>query len=88
MNRAILAAFLVLTLAAADPLPASIGYATMAPDRTITLHVYARSDDGKVTGTGTLVYRPGDKMYDEVFRHIGGIEPGQSKNVPPWPEKK
>jgi hypothetical protein len=61
-----------------------IGEATMAADRSVTLNLASRECDGTIAH-GHFVYRPGDATYDEVVRHIGGLEPGQSKPVPPWP---
>ncbi len=62
----------------------SIGVATMSEDGTIRLQLVA-SGSGAI-GDAVLVYKPGDKMYDEVKKHIGGIRPGEEKPVPPWPD--
>jgi hypothetical protein len=62
----------------------SIGVATMSVDGTITLQLMAEGAGGTV-GDAVLVYKPGDKMYEEVKQHIGGIKPGEEKPVPPWP---
>ncbi len=75
----------VLTAGSLPPLPDSIGVATMSADGTITLRLRAESDDGKTVGDGQLIYRPGDPKYGEVLRHLGGLKPGESKSVPPWP---
>lgn len=64
--------------------PASIGTATMAPDRSFTLDIASKECNGMIAH-GHFVYAPGDPHYAEVIGHIGGLEPGQSKPVPPWP---
>jgi hypothetical protein len=64
----------------------SIGQATMEPDGTIVLMLRAEAPGGGV-GEGLLRYPPGDKDYEMVKQHVGGLEPGQSKPVPPWPDR-
>jgi hypothetical protein len=64
--------------------PSSIGVATMAADGTITLQLRAEGAGGTI-GDAVFVYKPGDKMYAEIKRHIGDIKPGETKPVPPWP---
>jgi hypothetical protein len=56
-----------------------IGTATMTEDGTITLDLRAGAH-------GRLVYRKGDKGYAEVLNHLGGLKPGESKLVRPWPD--
>ena len=73
-----------LLLAAQAPLPDSIGVATMTPDGTISLRLRAESAGGAI-GEGVLTYKRGNPQYDEVLRHIGGLKPGETKPVPPWP---
>jgi hypothetical protein len=63
----------------------SIGMATMNADRTIALRLRAETADG-AEGDGYFTYSPADTEYESVLRHIGGLEPGESKPVPPWPE--
>jgi hypothetical protein len=66
--------------------PASIGVATMSEDGVIRLQLMARGDGA--VGDAILVYKPGDPMYEEVKKHIGGLKPGEEKPVPPWPARK
>ena len=66
-------------------MPSSIGVASMAEDRVITLRL--RAEDHGMVGEGSLTYRPGDAQYEDVIRHLGGLKPGESKPVPPWPGK-
>lgn len=63
----------------------TIGVAEMQHDRTIVLMLRARDDDGSFQGEARLVYPPEHPQYDEILLHIGGIEPGETKSVPPWP---
>jgi hypothetical protein len=63
-----------------------MGTATMQEDGTIILNLRAEGSGGTV-GEARMVYRKGDKRYSEVLKHLGGLEPGQSKTVPPWPDE-
>jgi hypothetical protein len=63
----------------------SIGIATMKEDGTIVLRLRAESDDGAI-GEALFTYAPDDEQYDEILTHLGGLEPGESKAVPPWPD--
>jgi hypothetical protein len=63
----------------------SIGVATMEPDGTIVLQLRAEGPQGAV-GDGRFTYPPSDKNYQEVLTHLGGLKPGESKPVPPWPD--
>jgi hypothetical protein len=65
--------------------PAPIGTATMTEDGTITLNLRAEGDG--IVGDGRLVYRKEDKGYADVLQHVGGLKPGESKLVPPWPDQ-
>jgi hypothetical protein len=64
----------------------SIGSATMEENGTIVLQLRAEGPDGKV-GDGLLRYAPTHPKYAEVLRHLGGLEKGETKPVPPWPEQ-
>jgi hypothetical protein len=61
-----------------------IGQVTMLKDRTIHLMLRAELPSGAI-GDGFFVLLPGDKNYEATIVHVGGLEPGQSKPVPPWP---
>jgi len=64
----------------------SIGVATMGPDGTIMLRLRATGPGGMV-GEGLLTYPPGDPKYAEILRHLGGMRPGETKSVRPWPDQ-
>jgi hypothetical protein len=80
------ALLLIGTLAHAEdsPPPATIGTATMDDNGTITLDLFG--DKNANYALGHLQYKRGDKEYEAVLLHIGGIKPGEYKPVPPWPE--
>jgi hypothetical protein len=63
---------------------ASIGQATMEADGTIVLMLRAEDGHGAV-GDGMVRYPPSDKDYADVLKHLGGLERGEVKPVPPWP---
>jgi hypothetical protein len=64
----------------------SIGQATMGADRTITLWLRAQNDDGATIGHAFFTYSPTGEDYESIVNHVGGLAPGQSKPVPPWPD--
>lgn len=64
----------------------SIGAATMKDDGTIVLQLRAESADGAV-GDALITYAPSHAKYASVLKHLGGLTPGQSKPVPPWPTR-
>lgn len=64
----------------------SIGTAIMRPDGTVVLKLTANT--GAATGHAQFEYAPEDPEYSDIVAHIGGIEVGQVKQVPPWPEEE
>lgn len=72
--------------AAKKEAPRSIGSATMTADGTIKLMLRAESASGAV-GDALIVYPRGHAKYDYVLKHLGGLKPGESKPVPPFPPK-
>jgi hypothetical protein len=59
--------------------PSAIGEATMRDDKTIVMDLYQPAH-------ARFVYPPSHPEYEKVLAHIGGLEPGQKKLVPPWPD--
>ena len=55
-----------------------IGTALMAADGTITL-----SFNGPIM-QGALAYHRGDPQYARMLSHVGGLQPGQKKPIPPF----
>jgi hypothetical protein len=66
---------------------APIGTATMTPEGTIILDLRAEDPNGKAIGDSRFVYPRGHREYADILKHLGGLKPGESKPVPPWPEK-
>src|SRR5690242_7130101 len=64
----------------------SIGSAKMLDDGTIQLQLRAEGDGGMV-GDALLVYPPSHADYQRILTHLGGMKPGESKPVPPFPDK-
>ena len=62
---------------------ASIGVATMEPDGTIVLDL--RAEGPGVMGDAQLRYPKSHAEYANVLKHLGGLKPGESKPVPPFP---
>lgn len=82
----VLAILLTAAPVSAEPAgPSSIGVAAMAADGVITLRL--RADEHGRVGEGLLIYRPGDKDYQMVLDHLGGLKPGEIKPVAPWPDR-
>jgi hypothetical protein len=65
---------------------ASIGSAKMKDDGTLVLQLRATGEGG-IVGDAYITYEPDDPRYQETLDHLGGLEPGQEKPVPPWPEE-
>lgn len=77
------AASLCLAACVSSPVR-SIGTATMAADRTITLDLRNDADGNPVHARRD--YRLDDPNYGVVLKHLGGLAPGQTKQVAPWPK--
>ena len=56
----------------------AIGTALMAADGTITM-----SFNGPIM-KGVLAYHRGDPQYQRMLSHVGGLQPGQKKPIPPF----
>jgi len=63
--------------------PPSIGEAWMLPNGVIVLQLRSLPP-GPVAETQVEI-APADPRYADIRRHIGGLEVGQHKPVPPWP---
>jgi hypothetical protein len=73
-----------LSLDDLDDPPESVGSAQMEPDGTLKLFFRTETKDGMV-GEALTVVKPGDKHYDSIRAHLGGIKPGQGVPIPPFP---
>lgn len=59
----------------------------METDGTIVLQLWAESPSGTV-GDALLRYPPDHPEYNKGLQHLGGLEKGQEKLVPPWEDRK
>lgn len=64
--------------------PADVGMAQMDADGTLRLYLRTETPDGMV-GEAVAVLKPGEARYDATLQHLGGLQPGQSKPIPPFP---
>ena len=91
---ALLLAFSGAVLAAENPSPddakenpataKSIGMARMLTDGTIMIGVGGSESSDHAQAVLTL--KPGDTQYQPVLDHVGGLKPGETKPIPPWPD--
>lgn len=66
-----------------EPLPESVGVATMKQDGTIFMQLRSVESDGTIA-EALKVVKTGDPDYDQVVIHLGGIQAGESKKIPPF----
>ena len=67
-------------------MPEYIGEATMSQDRTVKLDLMALGEKCEI-GHGMLIYPPDHPQYREILDHVGGLQPGETKAVRPWPDQ-
>lgn len=60
-----------------------IGTARMLDDESIVLNLKARGNAG-IEGEGELIYKPRDKNYQNILRHLSGLSRGEIKLVSPF----
>ena len=60
-----------------------IGFAFALPDGTLRLMLWAEADG--VRGEAMMVIPPDHKDYAMFVAHLGGIQPGENKPIPPFP---
>src|SRR5882672_8324187 len=90
MNRlaplpAILLASSGAAFAADDPAAEkSVGVATMLANGTILVGV--RGPEPERGARAVLMVEPGDTNYQMIIDHLGGLKPGETKSIPPWPD--
>ena len=72
--------------AAENPAPApSVGVATMLENGTILVGIRGPAVDGPLQAV--LMVEPGDTNYQQIIDHVGGLKPGETKSIPPWPNQ-
>lgn len=62
----------------------NIGVASMEADGTIVLQLRAEDPGSGSVGDARFTFPPSHERYQEILRHLDGLEPGESKPVPPW----
>ncbi|HMI98128.1 MAG TPA: hypothetical protein VK479_16585 [Micropepsaceae bacterium] len=65
-----------------DPVP-SVGVATMLENGTILVGIRGPAPGGPLQAV--LMVEPGDTNYQQIIDHLGGLKPGETKSIPPWP---
>jgi hypothetical protein len=63
----------------------SIGEAWLEKDGGITLSL--RSDAYGDPISAMFTYKTNDREYAKILKHLGGLKPGEVKDVPPFPDK-
>jgi hypothetical protein len=58
------------------------GTATMQEDGSLTLHLRQTADGREIDDT--LTYKTTDRGFQDVLRHLGGLDPGDTKSFRPW----
>lgn len=64
----------------------SIGTASIDDAGTVTLHL--RVVENGLRTESVLTYARDHADYQMVLQHLGGLKPGESKTVPPWPKSE
>ncbi len=65
----------------------SIGTASLDAEGAIVLDL--RASDGRgILGDGRVVFPKAHPHYGAVLEHLGGLAPGETKPVPPWPDRR
>lgn len=73
----------ILSEKPASPRQPPIGTARMLDDESIVLNLKARGKAG-IEGEGELIYKPRDKNYQNILRHLSGLNRGEIKLVSPF----
>lgn len=66
------------------PPPPNVGTITMEAGGAIELHLRSLPP-GPIAETVER-YEPSDPKYAEMLAHVGGLAPGETKMLPPWPQ--
>jgi hypothetical protein len=63
--------------------PTSVGNAYMKPDGTLEM-TFRTVGRGGMIGEAYKVLKPDDPQYAAMVRHLGGIQPGEGRAIPPF----
>lgn len=69
---------------AQDAPPPSVGSASRLADGTLHLELRTELPDGTI-GEALMVVPPDDPRHAGILAHLGGLEPGGSCPIPPFP---
>jgi hypothetical protein len=88
MNRflAVLYLSLFVGCANADNQTKSIGVAQMSADGTVILRLRETDASSSLAGEGMFTYKIDNPRYQDILKLLGGMKPGEVKNVAPWPD--
>lgn len=64
-------------------MPDSVGNAFMKPDGTLEMTFRTVAPSGAI-GEAYKVLAPGDAQYAAMVAHLGGIQPGEGRAIPPF----
>jgi hypothetical protein len=65
----------------------SIGTASMRGNGAIVLELRTEDKEGMVSVT-QMTYPPKHPRHPTILSHVGGLQPGTRKPVPPWPDEE
>jgi hypothetical protein len=65
----------------------SIGTASMRSNGAIVLKLRVEDTEGMVSIT-QVIYPPKHPRHPTILSHVGGLQPGARKPVPPWPDEE
>ena len=63
----------------------SVGVARMLENGTILVGIRGPGPGGPLQAV--LMVEPGDTNYQQIIDHVGGLKPGETKSIPPWPDQ-
>jgi hypothetical protein len=61
--------------------------AHMLANGTILIGIRAPGAASDAPLQAVLMVEPGDTQYEVVIAHVGGLKPGETKPIPPWPDQ-
>jgi len=61
----------------------TIGVASLNDEQILAVRL--RTEDGFIAES-YFELTPSDSRYQKFIDHVGGIEPGEEKPIPPWPD--
>lgn len=64
-----------------------IGEAWMEDNREVVMQLFAQENNGP-SGQALFRYKPDHPQYNEIIKHLNGLNPGERKGVLPWPDAK